>query len=161
MNDFLDDTAGDMPEILSSNQQVTQDRRTEARLCAVQAVYQCLMMPDQPAASIKDDFQRHNLVSRKVDKNLFAALFDETLNDKERYQTLVNNHLAESWTFDRLDIVEQALLLTAAAELSTRPETPHKVILDEYLNLAHAYFEQDKVGFINAVLDKITKQIRG
>ncbi|HEX5795197.1 MAG TPA: transcription antitermination factor NusB, partial [Geminicoccaceae bacterium] len=47
-----------------------------------------------------------------------------------------------------------------AFELAARPEVPVKVVINEYVELAHAFLSRDEAGFINAVLDRLAGQLR-
>jgi N utilization substance protein B len=137
----------------------TDDPRSEARLCVIQGVYQQRLTEDEPA-QVKARMLKGRVAAGQAEKKLFAALYDATLADQDRFRTLVATHLREDWTFDRLDRTMQALLLVAVAELSTQPATSIKVVLSEYLTLTRAFFDEKQVAFVNGVLDQVAKQVR-
>lgn len=139
---------------------ITGNPRTEARLMAVQALYQYLLTHEGQADILKQFVSRH-VPGRKGDSELFSALFKNAIAERERYQALVEANLADSWRWDRLGYVEQAILLAAIAELDVRQDTPLKVVLNEFITIAHSYFEKPEVAFINGVLDKAAKALRG
>lgn len=138
---------------------VTQNAKTESRLIAVQAVYRFLLLEDS-SEDIQVTFNSKYLKARKANKALFRKLLEAVVTDHARYQQMLVPLLGENWQWDRVGYVEKAILFCAVAELDICPETPLKVILNEYLTIAHSYFEAGEVSFINAVLDKAAKALR-
>lgn len=138
---------------------VTDDARTEARLCTVQAVYQHRLTEDS-GTQVVQSFLTGPVKARQADKTLFKALFEATLADQSRYETLVSGFLKEGWTLEKLDSTLQALLLVATAELSTQADTETKVVLSEYIALARAFFDDKQSAFVNGILDKIAQAVR-
>lgn len=139
---------------------LTGDSRTEARVCAVQVLFSArasgLEVVDV-AADLLDEVKQ-----RKVDKVLFAVITTEAGEGAARYQTLIKAQLLEEWPLDRLDPVHYALLWAAAAELTARPETPTKVIMNEFINIAKGFASKpSEVGFMNVVLEKMSAVVRG
>ncbi|MFZ2620269.1 MAG: transcription antitermination factor NusB [Alphaproteobacteria bacterium] len=137
----------------------TDDPRTEARLCAIQAVYQCRLIGED-VRHVQETFLKGPVASRKANKALFAALLTATMLEQPRFAQLIANHLKDGWTVERLDTTMQALLLTAVAELSTQAEAEPKVVLGEYVALARAFFDDKQAGFVNGILDKIARVVR-
>ena len=138
---------------------LTEDPRTEARLCAMQAVYRHLLMGDD-AATIADDFKRHELTARQADKEIFESIWQEYTTGQERFLEVIAAHLNEKWTLDRLPLVEKSLLLAAIAELYACPQTPVPVMVNEYVNLAKGFLEDNHAKFINGLLDAVAKKVR-
>lgn len=140
---------------------LTGNPKTEARLLSLQALYEVFLLPEaaQPK-KILEIFQNKHIPSREADKTLFTKIFTEATQDVDRYSTLVEANLAEGWTLSRLGVVERCLLVAAAAELTVKPNTPHKVIINEFLNISKGFFKPEGVSFINAVLDKLASKIR-
>ena len=139
---------------------VTQNAKTEARLIAVQAVYRYLLLEDSNE-DIQNTFNSKYLKGRKANKALFRRLLEGVIAERERYQQMLEPLLSENWQWERVGYVEKAILFCAVAELDICQDTPLKVILNEYLTIAHSYFEAGEVGFINGVLDKAAKMLRG
>ena len=67
---------------------------------------------------------------------------------------------AENWRLERMPIVDRNILRMAIYEMKTM-DTPHVVVIDESLELARRYSEEEAVRFINGVLDSIRKMIAG
>lgn len=137
---------------------LTGDNRTEARLCAVQAMYGDLLLEGLETASFPAGGTPNN---RKVDVKLFDEIVAAVRADKARMVELISAHLTSGWTWERLDMVLRALLLAAVGELYARPETDAKLVVSEYVNLAAGFIDQKKIGFVNALLDSVSKKVRG
>lgn len=136
------------------------DARTEARVCAVQVLFSARGMDeavDEVAAEMLADVK-----ARKADAALFAEIVAEAGDGAARYETLIANQLLDGWPLSRLDPVLYALLWAASAELAVRPDTPVKVIISEFLNIAKGFASKpNEVGFVNVVLDKVAAKLRG
>lgn len=140
-------------------EQLTGDRRTEARLCAVQVVFQAKAMGAH-VHDIAGEFLP-NVKKRKADKKLFALITEESGVGADRYEAMIAAHLLEGWSLDRLDPVHFALLWAACAELTANIEVGPKIILNEYLNISKGFAKAEDVAFINAALDRLARKIRG
>ena len=137
---------------------ITDDARTEARLCAVQAVFQYRLLGVDEG--IADQFVLGPVKSRKADKKLFLALFDWVKGDGARLEQVIGGCLQDDWGFERVSSIGQALLLVAAVELATFADTPTGVVVSEYLALARAFVEEGQVGFFHGVLDGVAQKVR-
>jgi len=67
---------------------------------------------------------------------------------------------AEHWPLDRMSATDRAVLRAAAAELSERPGTPARVVLDEAIEIARRFGSEDSARFVNGVLDRIAHALR-
>lgn len=139
---------------------VTGHRKTEARLMVVQALYQ-LMLMQADVAKVADEFNSFRMQGIEVDKALFKKIFDEAAQNRPRYEQMVANHLRSGWTLDRIGLTERAILLAAIAELESAPDTPKKVIINEFINIAGSFLNDDDMKFINSILDKVATDLRG
>lgn len=133
--------------------------RTEARLVAVQTLFAARAMGAEVSDVAADLLP--NAKQRKADAALYAAITAEAGEGAQRYAAMLAAHMTDEWPLDRIDPVHYAILWAAAAELAAMPETPIKVIINEYLNIAKGFEGQPaEVGFINAVLDKLAAKLR-
>ena len=134
---------------------------TEARLCAVQAIFQA-NLNEQPFKEVAVQFKLFQIKKRKADKKLFIAILEDIGDQStfERYQEMIQSGLNEKWTYDRLGSIEKALLTAAISEFYVKPETPKKVIINEFLNISKGFLKPDEVNFVNGILDKIAAQVR-
>ena len=63
-------------------------------------------------------------------------------------------------SIEQLDIVGRAILLLGLTELKVRPDVPTKVVINEYVELTKRYGATDSYKFVNAVLDKMARELR-
>ena len=61
----------------------------------------------------------------------------------------------------RIDAILRATLRAGAYELEHRKDVPARVVVSEYVDVAHAFVDRDETGMVNAVLDQIARQFRG
>lgn len=142
--------------------------RSAARLGAVQALYQIEADPQQDPRLTAEEFRAHRL-GKEIDGELYAAadasLFEDILLGVCERQTDLDERiraaLVRSWPLNRLEAVMRAILRAGAYELLSRPDVPTAVIINEYLDIAHAFFDGEEPRFANGVLDKLARDIRG
>ncbi len=138
---------------------LTDDKRTEARICATQALYQVIFV-GMDINHVSDSFKLHEIPNRKADKKIFKVIMEDASERLEQYLKLIEAHLNEDWVMDRMDPVAKSILVAAIAELSGFPKTPAKVILNEYINISKGFLEDKDVKFVNALLDKVISKVR-
>ena len=147
------------------------DRRrglSSARLAAVQAIYQ-LDMAGGTAEQVVPEFLRHRGGAAfdegeegvAADHALFADLVGGVARERATLDGLIGKHLAEAWPLQRLEKVMAATLRAGAYELMRRPEVPARVVINEYVDVAHAFLGEREVGMVNGVLDRLARVLRG
>jgi N utilization substance protein B len=141
--------------------------RSAARLAAVQALYQ-LEMEETPLAKLLHEFHEHRLGATIEDETYAEAevtFFDDIVSgaDARRAEidALIAGRLAEGWSLERLDRPMRAILRAGAYELIARPDVPAATVINEYLDVAHAFYDKREAGFVNGLLDAIAKGVRG
>ncbi|HEX2859647.1 MAG TPA: transcription antitermination factor NusB [Alphaproteobacteria bacterium] len=143
------------------NSPLVKDSRTEARICAVQALFQAKAR-GQDVADVAAEFAGARLKRRKADKKMFDAITAEAARGAERHAALIGANLLEEWPMDRLDAVHYALLWAATAELFARADVTPPVVINEFVNIAKGFVASpEEVAFVNATLDKIARAVRG
>ncbi|MCH7555244.1 MAG: transcription antitermination factor NusB [Proteobacteria bacterium] len=142
------------------------DRLSAARLAAVQALYQMDIAGDG-IEDVVAEFLTHRLAdwtedgqSIDADTDLFATLTRGAGARRDDIDALIVGALAEGWTVERLELLLRAVLRVGTFELMARPETPAKVVIDEYIEVAHAFFGKGPPGFVNGVLDRLAHELR-
>ena len=137
-----------------------------ARLAAVQATFQSHLR-GQPLLAVANEFKAHSftMVLDTQDVSVLStAFFDELLTGLESQRANIDNmialNLAEGWTIERIDSVSRALLQVGLYELLYAPETPAIVVVSEYTDMAHAFFDEKDAGFVNGLLNKIARMAR-
>lgn len=142
------------------------NRRGAARLAAVQALYQM----EIGGAGINDifaEFESHWLGNEvEGDKYLpaEAAFFRDVVagvvRDQVRIDPLIDDALSKSWPLKRIAAILRAVLRAGSYELEHRMDIPARVVVSEYVDVAHAFVENDEAGMVNAVLDQIARHFR-
>ena len=142
-------------------------RRAGARLAAVQALYQ-MEQTGQSARSVIADFMEDRLglndegePVEEADPDLFKSIVDGVVEKQEAVDAAIMKRLAEGWKIERLDATSRAIMRGAVFELITDIGLPSQIILDEYVSLAHAFFEGAEPKFINGLLDAVSRDVRG
>lgn len=140
--------------------------RSAARLAAVQALYQ-LEMEGTPLAQLLHEFHQHRLGATIEDDTYEEAerdFFDDIVSGadarREEIDALIAERLAEGWSLERLDRPMRAILRAGAYELIARPDVPAASVINEYLDVAHAFYDKRETGFVNGLLDAIAKGVR-
>ncbi len=140
--------------------------RAAARLAAVQALYQH-EMEGTLQAQLLDEFHRHRL-GMEIDDEQFAeaevAFFDDVVKGvlarRDEIDALLSSKLAQGWAITRLDRTMLQILRAGAYELLARPDVATGTVINEYLDVSHAFFEARETKFVNGVLDAVAKQVR-
>ncbi|WP_353212692.1 transcription antitermination factor NusB [Rhodovarius sp.] len=145
--------------------------RTGARVAAVQALFQAEASGDSPE-TVLDQFIRHRLGQMpgqggfedgrvpEADVALFAGIVRRAATRSDDLDAIITAHLAEAWPLAKLDPVLRALLRAATAELRDGREPPAKVIIREYLDIAHGFFTAKEPRFAAGVLDALARSLR-
>ena len=140
--------------------------RSAARLAAVQALYQH-EMEGTAKAKLLDEFHQHRL-GREIEDEQYAEadvdFFDDlvigTLARREEIDALLSARLAQGWTLKRLDKTMLQILRVGSYELLARPDIPVGTAISEYIDVAHAFFDEREAKFVNGVLDAVAKAVR-
>ena len=145
----------------------TGNARSAARLAAVQALYQREMQGGSVPALLHE-FHRHRLGQtiegaeyREADIDFFNDVVAGAGAREAEIDGHVTGALAEGWALDRLDRPMRALLRAGVYELIARPDVPAAAVVDEYVDVAHAFYEAREAGFVNALLDTVARRVRG
>jgi transcription antitermination protein NusB len=140
--------------------------RSAARLAAVQALYQ-RHMEDTPLAKLLDEFHQHRL-GREIEEVRYAdaevAFFDDVVSGvvarQNEIDALLTDRLNETWKLDRLDKTMLQILRAGTYELLARADVPTGTAISEYVDVAHAFFDQREAKFVNGLLDAVAKAVR-
>ena len=102
-----------------------------------------------------EEFWAEQQSSRAV-REFADLLVDGVQAQKSELDQLIK-HSAENWTLDRMPIIDRNILRQAIYELLWVPDIPAKVTIDEALQLAKSFADDDAKRFVNGILDKILK----
>lgn len=140
--------------------------RAAARLAAVQALYQNAM-EGTAQAILLDEFHMHRL-GAEIDEDQYAqaevAFFDDivkgVLARKDEIDGLISAKLSQGWSLARIDKTMLQILRAGTWELMARADVPVGVAISEYIDVAHAFFNEREARFANGVLDAVAKDVR-
>ncbi len=145
--------------------------RTAARVAAVQALFQSEQSQTSPEAVI-DEFIRHRLGelpgtggfeegrSPDADAKLFAHIVRMAAQRQDDIDPMLAESLPEDWPLLRLDPVLRAVMRAGVAELLMADGPPGRVVINEYLDVAHGFFVGDEPRMANGVLDRLARLLR-
>lgn len=141
-------------------------RSSAARLSAVQALYQ-IEMTDSSMDIVLEEFLRHRLSEAvedvetvKPQSELFSQLVRGTWRRRVEIDEMIAAVLTQSWTLDRLETILRCALELGVYELIARREVPARVVINEYVDLANAFYAGAEPGMVNGILDRLARTIR-
>lgn len=140
--------------------------RSRARLGAVQALYQMELaetdlsdiLAEYGAGAIARGVSEAEMGSE--DFAFFSDIISGVVKDQRTIDPKINGCLADGWRLERLDSILRAILRAGTYELTQRADVPARVVINEYLNLTHAFFDAGESKFINGVLDRLARELR-
>lgn len=151
---------------MSANPSPRTLARSAARLAAVQALYQ-REMEGTALARLLDEFHRHRLGAVIGDEqyaDVEMAFFDDVVSGVDargdEIDLLLSERLAQGWNLARLDKTMLQVLRAGAYELIAREDVPVATVINEYVDVAKAFFDDREAKFVNGVLDAVAKQVR-
>ena len=119
------------------------------RIKIIQKIYNYLMNPDTKIEYSKNQY-------RKFIKDVVAG----TLERLELIEETINRNLSEDIDLKKTDKLLKIILFAAVFELLFKHNNPKKVIISEYLLASEYFLEKVQIGYLNAILDKISKVLR-
>ena len=142
------------------------DSRRASRLAAVQAIYQ-MELTGVDCEAVTREFIEHRFEHEPEmreagpgDEEFFGSIVRGVPQHQIEIDRSISKCLASDWRLDRVDSILRAILRAGAFELIARSDVPARVVIDEYLEISHAFFDGDEPGFVNAVLDKLAHRKR-
>ena len=149
---------------ISGNQK--RKMKSAARLYAVQALFQ-MEHSSQTVDVVRREFLEHRFGETYEgeemldgDVTLFARVLEDAVNYQAPIDQLTDRALVAKWPIARIDPTLRALFRAAGAELRDS-QTPPKVVITEYVDVARAFFPDGKEPkFVNAVLDHMAREAR-
>ena len=159
----------------------TGSGRSAARLAAVQALYE-MDMTDASADPVLEEFlarrwsvavaqgaaaddaaaeaQPAERPLAEPDEAWLRDVVQGASRRKDELDRLIGDALAGGRTIERLEMLVKAVLRAGAYELVARPDVPPRVVISEYVDVAHAFFAGSEPAFINGVLDGVARKAR-
>lgn len=141
--------------------------RSAARLAAVQALYQLEMSEDPKPKMVIEEYINHRLGQEiegnqyvDADAKLFADVAEGAWERRQETEEALTPALSSDWPLERLESIIRAILRAGVYELKARPDVPTAVIINEYVDVAHGFYERTEASFVNGVLDRVAKAVR-
>ena len=119
------------------------------RIKVIQKLYNLLMNPNTEIDYPKSQY-----------KKFIKDVVTGTLERSELIEEKVNLHLSDDINLNKTDKLLKIILFAAIFELMFKLNTPKKVVINEYLSASEHFLEKIQIGYLNAILDKISKELR-
>jgi N utilization substance protein B len=128
--------------------------RTQVRTAVVQMLYAMDLGNDDMNMQSGAYLEERKIKGAKAEFGI--NLFNGVLENLEKIDEIIKNHLSKEWDFDRLDNVDKAILrLGVYEELFT--DLPYQVVINESVEIAKLLSSENSTRFVNGMLDKIAK----
>jgi N utilization substance protein B len=143
-----------------------RERRSAARLGAVQALYQMDLsgsdvgetLAQFSARATGENFEDGQC--GEADYRHLKEVVDGVVREQKAIDPAVDQILDKAWPLHRLDSTVRAILRAAAYELMFMDRVPARVAISEYVDVADAFFGMEEPRFVNGVLDRLARQKR-
>jgi len=148
---------------------------TNARLMAVQAVYakaqsgeswdkviSRFLLGEVGGEVISEEAESENYVTLpEADQGLFAHLIQYVRDNEKQLNEMVEGAFSEKIQRDKVDLTLRAILLVGAAEFFVNDKLDAPIIINEYTDITRSFYDGPQVKIVNAILDKMSKVLRG
>ena len=131
-------------------------KRTETREQAFRLIYSIEIQKDMDEEQV-ELFLQENGIEEKAEIDYVKEVFVGIRENKEEIVTLIQNNLKEKWSVDRISKIDLAILKVAIYEL-VFSKLPYKVVINEAVELAKKYGDDNSKSFINGILASIVKE---
>jgi N utilization substance protein B len=143
------------------------NKRSSARLAAVQALYQMDAAGNGVEETVKE-FEKFRLgkevggdIYSPADAGFFRDIVRGVVREQLKLDPLIDEALAKGWPLVRIDLTLRQVLRAGLYELLHRKDVPAKAAIAEYIDVAQAFFaEGDEVKLANALLDALARKYR-
>ena len=158
------DTSGDKPAVKTGDRVISL--RTGARLAVVQALYE-MDISGKGVLDALAEFEAFwigrevdGIVHPEAETAFFRDLLRGTVEEQRAIDPKLDQALAQGWPLRRIEIVLRAILRAGAYELMFRRDVPVAAAISEYVDVAHSFYTADEPGLVNAVLDRLAREVR-
>ena len=142
------------------------EKRSSSRLGAVQALYQ-MDIAAAPIGDVLAEFESFWLGQevegeeyKPAEVAFFRDIVEGVVQEQRRLDPDIDAALSAGWPLKRIEAILRAILRAGAYELLNRRDVPARVVITEYVDVAHAFVDREEAGMTNAVLDKIARDLR-
>ncbi|SMH52503.1 transcription antitermination factor NusB [Azospirillum agricola] len=141
-------------------------RRKAGRLGAVQALYQ-IDLTGTPVETVVGEFVAHRLGEEidgakfvAGDPQLFADIVRGAIHRRAEVDSVLTAALDPRFPLDRLELLLRAILRAGAYEIAVHLDTHPRILISEYVDVAHAFFAGREPAMVNGVLDHVARALR-
>ena len=141
-------------------------QRSATRLAAVQALYE-VELSGASADPVLGEFANKRWTDADSsgdllapDGELLGRMVHGVCDRRSELDAAIEAALTGAWTMDRLEILLRSILRAGAYELAALWEVPTKAAINEYVDVAHAFFPGKEPALVNAVLDRLARTLR-
>jgi N utilization substance protein B len=129
--------------------------RTEAREQAFKLLYSMEIQKENDEEQLELYFESNDITDNKT-KEYIKDIWNGVKTNKEEINSKISSNLKAEWKLDRLSKVDLSLLKLAIYEMLYK-NIPFKVAINEVIELAKKYGEDNSASFINGILASIVK----
>lgn len=133
-------------------------QRRLARECALETLYRLDLVGDEPSDVIEEILARKN--PSEEAEHYLRRLVDTVVTNQRDIDSVLRRHLRR-WRLERLTVLDRAILRMAAAEILHFGDVPPKVSINEAVEIAKKYGDDDAGKFVNGVLDSLYRETTG
>ena len=126
-----------------------KSKNLSPRIKVIQKLYNSLMNPDSLIEYPKNQY-----------KKFIKDVVTGTLERSDLIEDKIKSLLVNDINLAKTDKLLKIILFAAIFELMFKHNTPKKVIINEYLSASEHFLEKIQIGSLNAILDKISKELR-
>ena len=126
-----------------------KSKKTSPRIKIIQKIYNALMNPNTEIEYPKNQY-----------KKFIKDVVTGTLERSELIEETINQNLSQDIDLVKTDKLLKIILFAAIFEFMFKHNIPKKVIINEYLIASEYFLEKIQIGYLNAILDKIGKELR-
>lgn len=151
------------------NRRESARKRSTARLVAVQAIYEMEVAGASTDAVLREILGKRWQSATDIDTadrmtepdSVFLGQVVRGATERlEELDRAIGGALSEKWTVERLEVLLRCVLRAGTYELLARSDVPARVVISEYVDVAHAFFSGDEPGLVNGVLDRLARVLR-
>src|SRR4051812_38421626 len=133
--------------------------RTAGRELALQYLYMHDVLLGKDVQAFYEWAGHHQPPLDKESTAFAGELIDSVIKHREELDVDIAE-VATNWNISRMSAVDRNILRLGIAELTVHPDTSHKIILNEAVELAKRYSSDDAGAFVNGLLDKLRTKLR-
>ena len=126
-----------------------KSKNPSPRIKVIQKIYNSMMNPGVEIEYSKNQY-----------KKFIKDVVSGTLERSDLIEETININLANDIDLTKTDKLLKIILFAAVFELMFKHNTPTKVIISEYLLTSEYFLEKVQIGYLNAILDKMAKELR-